>query len=200
MPSASLSVYLSRAISRCTKLALPLQRDLVLRLCFRVGLGPRVEQSGRDGRSRRRPVRADSGQAPFPRGLMPALPGRDKPGAGRARCFGGAGALLRALRGVASRTCLTSGSREAGLASPGAFPAVGGIWRLPAGGERRAPAAAAWPGMWISRVSRQVTNSAVTQAGQSVCPCSPAHPERGFREVKHTSRAAGHKQPPSSCP
>lgn len=50
MPSASLSVYLSRAISRCTKLALPRQGDFVLRLCFRVGLGARVEQSGRDGR------------------------------------------------------------------------------------------------------------------------------------------------------
>lgn len=71
------------------------------------------------------------------------------------------------------------GAREAGLDNPGAFPACQGFGGSLQVGSADAPSAAAWPGMWISRVSRQVTNSAVTQAGQSIRRVLPHPPTRG---------------------
>lgn len=64
------------------------------------------------------------------------IPGLDKPGAGRARCDGRGGVFARGTaRGRVPGDEM--GSREAGLANPGAFPATAGIWQVPAGAERR---------------------------------------------------------------
>lgn len=73
---------------------------------------------------------------PISSGADAGVPGRDKPGASRARCEGrGGGSAPGTARGLVPGDLM--GSREAGLVSPGAFPAVTGIWRLPARGERR---------------------------------------------------------------
>lgn len=152
--------------------------------------------------SRRRPVRVDSGQTPSPPGLMPACPGRDKPGASRARCDGRGGGSARVTAGGRVPGD-EMGSREARLANPGTFPAVAGIWRLPAGGERRCAV--------CNLLARDVDFQGVATGDKQRCnpgwavdmsgPCSPAHPGRGFREVKHTGGPAELPvRTPSSCP